>query len=1173
MSLLTSTLLAQVSFQEKTLTEINGKPKIADVDGDGKNDIVFRGREVMSWFQYPDLTSHPISKGAYFGDRYDVVDMDQDGDLDIVTGIDREKSTVYWIENPAPEKKPQNVKTWQQHLIGTQGDYIKDLFGRDIDNDGKIDIIARCHGFTKIYFRQAGQWVEKKIEHPWKEGMDIADLDKDGDQDLVLNGFWLETPEDPKTGEYIFHNISEKWYKQDTPWWRDNCAYVAIDDIDGDGFLDVAFSHSETTGYPIAWYSVDNLEQLKRDQWAEHIVVERFDWCETLRIGDIDNDGYPDIIAAEFERDKGNKTHRNSPPYPISVFYNGNGDGSEWHRQDISNQGIYAGELGDIGSDGDLDIIGQKSYWIGPVKFWENQSGDAGLALDAWQHIQVDSTRERYVYPGGADWWRWFGLDMADITHDGYADIASGKYFYRNPGGDMTGAWPRVQFPIEVDAMIIIDVDDDAYGDVIGLAQPDVFWLEAKDYQASSWSVLSIGELPGGDHGNTQLYSKAQIVPGGKEEIVLGSTDGLYYFEVPNYPGSGNWPKTRITPENAGYATGDIDNDGYIDIAGTMPNPAAPDSIVPGTRNVRWDQDLITWWKNPGNGSRAWQHYTVGIATHADRFAMADLNGDKKLDIIITEERYPGHVANSDLFWYEQPADPAKSNWTRHHVVRQQSTNNLDVADMDRDGDNDIIVCEHNMPFNNAQAPGYGKEKLQIWENDGRGNFTERIVDVGKESHLGSQVHDMDGDGDPDIVSIAWRDYQNLHLWRNDAIRQTQTPTHSPMAKKGGTYVIPISVAANGYDRFDKPVEFNINVTDMVHRVAGEMAFTHKSMRLVEVSSNGMVIDDVVPYQFETRDDYDPKTRAVGTLVFIMDGHTAAGAERYYQLYLDAAGDGGNNSGKSLLQIEELSEYEGDSAFKITTPGATYYYHKHGSGFASLLDAAGRDWVSFHPNEEPDDGFKGRYRGIPNIAPPGFHPGRGDGKKASKVTQSGPIKIRIMSETEDEKWGCYWDIYPKYATMTLFKKDNQPYWILYEGTPGGSFENDRDFWMNSEGDTVLCKDYMRTPEKRISWAEDLPNPEWVVFGDKTINTRMFYIHHESEDAVDCYWNRQDGGMTVFGFGRDPEKSGESGWQKLNSIPTHLTLGFSEASTHEGLKKEIDSAFRPVKLSVGEPFAR
>lgn len=154
------------------------------------------------------------------------------------------------------------------------------------------------------------------------------------------------------------------------------------------------------------------------------------------------------------------------------------------------------------------------------------------------------------------------------------------------------------------------------------------------------------------------------------------------------------------------------------------------------------------------------------IGGHAQ---IGDINGDGRKDIVIHHDWH--------LVWFEYPGVPTEA-WKRHLVVTQLSMNNLDVADMDHDGDADIVTCEHSMPYGGQPAPG--GEKLQIWENDGRGNFTPHTIDQGRESHLGAQVVDLDNDGDLDIVSTAWRDFENLHVWRNDAPRSEQSRNREP---------------------------------------------------------------------------------------------------------------------------------------------------------------------------------------------------------------------------------------------------------------------------------------------------------------------------------------------------------------------------------------------------------
>jgi hypothetical protein len=86
-----------------------------------------------------------------------------------------------------------------------------------------------------------------------------------------------------------------------------------------------------------------------------------------------------------------------------------------------------------------------------------------------WQHLAVDSTRNGHA----------FGLVAADLTGDGYPDIASGRYVYRNPGQDMAAPWYRAEIPGDIDVTAALDVDGDDRGDLFGVNCDGAYWCEA----------------------------------------------------------------------------------------------------------------------------------------------------------------------------------------------------------------------------------------------------------------------------------------------------------------------------------------------------------------------------------------------------------------------------------------------------------------------------------------------------------------------------------------------------------------------------------------------------------------------------------------------------------------------------------------------------------------------
>jgi hypothetical protein len=359
-----------------------------------------------------------------------------------------------------------------------------------------------------------------------------------------------------------------------------------------------------------------------------------------------------------------------------------------------------------------------------------------GPGLSGWTYHEVTASHEQT-----------FGLAFGDLDGDDDVDIVSGPYWYANPG-DLLGTWTQSPaFPGGVHAMLVVDVDGDAFADVIAQsnAGADVTWLEATNAAATAWSTTPIGTLPPASHSiGMQGYRIADVEEGGRPEILLSSGGGVFYFAIPGDPGAGDWPKVRVSanPSDEGFDVGDVDGDDDLDVAA-------------GTGATK----TVEWYRNPGDGGADWTAFPLGDVSdfeYPDRFALADLNGDDKLDVVGSEEN--GLADGAKTVWWAQPADPTAPGWTRAPIVTQGSTNSLDVADLDEDGDPDVIAAEHR-----------GELRVRIFENDGSGEtFEPHEVDSGKESHLGGRAVDLDGDEDLDLVSIAYDAPSQIHLWRND---------------------------------------------------------------------------------------------------------------------------------------------------------------------------------------------------------------------------------------------------------------------------------------------------------------------------------------------------------------------------------------------------------------------
>lgn len=356
-----------------------------------------------------------------------------------------------------------------------------------------------------------------------------------------------------------------------------------------------------------------------------------------------------------------------------------------------------------------------------------------------------------------------------------------------------------------------------------------------------------------------------------------------------------------------------------------------------------------------------------------------------------------------------------------------------------------------------------------------------------------------------------------------------------------------IEFKADGYARFDKTAEVYADFTKILHDAGGEGMVNVNTLRMSETDRQGNVVDEYVHFQF----DRDPTSYAAGeikgTLIFRVKGMTSPEDIRIFQVYFDTAGAVFIPAiVPPLVTLIDPVIDEQQECFRIITPHATYDYQKLGGGFSSILDEDGNDWLNYRPG----GGSAGEYRGIPNTGV--FHPGYVNAW--SKLMQHGPLKTTLYSETVDGQNACKWEIYPERAVFTMLKS-LQPFWFLYEGTPGGKFDQDRDY-------IVRCTGERSSAAK--SWHQTMAGPKWVCFGDSESDRVLYLAHHEKEQLTDSYWamNRE---MTVFGFGRAPQ--GEELTRYLTHLPNRVTIGFYDGGEFDQVKNAIDSSFREYASKV------
>ncbi len=362
-----------------------------------------------------------------------------------------------------------------------------------------------------------------------------------------------------------------------------------------------------------------------------------------------------------------------------------------------------------------------------------------------------------------------------------------------------------------------------------------------------------------------------------------------------------------------------------------------------------------------------------------------------------------------------------------------------------------------------------------------------------------------------------------------------------------------ITVGANGTSRKDKPAEVILNFTQELSSLGKSGEFDPDSIRVVEISSQGAITDENVPFQFDKDSDYNAAGKASGKLIILLKEDTASSEERKYHVYFDLVGEDFELPVyEGYLEATDNVAHKGQASIKITTVNGEYYYHKDGGGFATLIDEDDKDWISWNTSAA----YAGQYRGIPNMVHPQdggfFHPGKDT--STTTLVSSGPLKATFRSISTGNEWETLWEIYPRYANMSLIKApSSKKYWFLYEGTPGGTLEKGSDRITKSDGTSILASG---------EWNNDIPEEEWVFASDGVLDRSLYLIHHQDDSFVDGYYTDEDGRMTIFGFAR----LNNNRW--LTGLNNKFTFGLANTKVFNQVREVVYNDYKELSVNKG-----
>ncbi len=321
-----------------------------DFSGDDQPDIICNAGNKTRLLVAPDWKEIVLDEA----DDHNFIhseswDVDADGDLDYIAAR-YNPGLIVWLEQPA---KPLEEK-WTMRLIDDQVHGIHGLIRGDVDQDGRLDLLATSaqpkppYPNSLAWFKIPGdvRLAKSWQRHIFARGdapglthyLGFGDVNGDGRPDAATGAkggpqdesglgewfAWWEAPADPGS-RWRKHPLSDK---------QPGATNIHPADVNNDGQVD--FLASRGHGQGIIWFEAPN--------WEEHTIHATIQEPHCLVVVDIDNDGDIDAATCAF----GDK---------LAAWFENDGQGQFTTHIVGHDQESYDIRAVDMDADQDLDLL------------------------------------------------------------------------------------------------------------------------------------------------------------------------------------------------------------------------------------------------------------------------------------------------------------------------------------------------------------------------------------------------------------------------------------------------------------------------------------------------------------------------------------------------------------------------------------------------------------------------------------------------------------------------------------------------------------------------------------------------------------------------------------------------------------------------------------------------